>query len=285
VLSSLDIERKIGSFRAIDDIVGAMKAYAGVAIRKTGELVQNVRVYEDNVLLAMADLSAHHAGITLEIPTGGKRIVVAFGSSQGLCGPYNEMIAEAAASFALPGDALFVIGKRLQSAFEARHIACIGCSDSVGSVDGIGGALRKTVESLKRPYAQEEYDSITLVFMTIPEKKPRVDVERILPPDRERVRVLRPVRFAPLTYLGPQEVFARIVEEFLFISLYRCYLESLRSENWYRLRTMEGASENLKRRLGDLGSLQKYARQEEITEEMLEILGSGAFYRRQSPAD
>jgi F0F1-type ATP synthase gamma subunit len=44
---------------------------------------------------------------------------------------------------------------------------------------------------------------------------------------------------------------------------------------------MEGASENLKRRLSDLDSLQNYVRQEEITEEMLEILGGGMFYRKQ----
>jgi F0F1-type ATP synthase beta subunit len=68
-------------------------------------------------------------------------------------------------------------------------------------------------------------------------------------------------------------------------NLFGSPIASLRSENWYRLRMMEGTSENLKRCLGDLGSLQKYARQEEITEEMLEILGSGAFYRRQSPVD
>ncbi len=277
--SSSDIERTIGSFRAIDDIVGAMKAYAGMAIRKTGELVQNVRVYENNVLLAMADLSAHDPGITLEIPTPGKRIVMTFGSSQGLCGPYNEMVADAAAAFALPGDALFVIGKRLQGVFEARHIDCVAYEDTVGSVSGIGEALKNTVERLKLVYAHEEYDSITLVFMRISEKKPQVNVERILPPDRELVRALRPVCFPPLTYLGPRDVFARVLEEFLFISLYRCYLESLRSENWFRLRSMEGATESLKRRLADLGSLQKFARQEEITEEMLEILGSGAFYR------
>jgi F0F1-type ATP synthase gamma subunit len=42
---------------------------------------------------------------------------------------------------------------------------------------------------------------------------------------------------------------------------------------------MEGAAENIKRRISDLDSLQKYIRQEEITEEMLEILGSGMFYR------
>jgi len=43
---------------------------------------------------------------------------------------------------------------------------------------------------------------------------------------------------------------------------------------------MEGAAKNIKRRILVLNSLQKYIRQEEITEEILEILGSGMFYRQ-----
>ena len=80
--------------------------------------------------------------------------------------------------------------------------------------------------------------------------------------------------------LEPKIIFNKILEEFLYISLYRCYMESLRSENWYRLRSMDGASETLKRQLSNLNSIQMYTRQEEITEEMLEILGSGMFFKR-----
>jgi F0F1-type ATP synthase gamma subunit len=71
----------------------------------------------------------------------------------------------------------------------------------------------------------------------------------------------------------------RVLEEFLSASLYRCYVESLRSETWFRLRTMEEASESLKKRIAELSSQQNYVRQEEITEEMLEILGGGMFFR------
>jgi F0F1-type ATP synthase gamma subunit len=41
---------------------------------------------------------------------------------------------------------------------------------------------------------------------------------------------------------------------------------------------MEGASENIKRHITELDSLRKYLRQEEITGEILEILGSGGFF-------
>lgn len=129
-------------------------------------------------------------------------------------------------------------------------------------------------------YKKEEYYNLTFIFTYISEKRPEISAEQILPLDITRLSALKPLKIPPLIYLEPEIIFNKILEEFLYISLYRGYLESLRSENWYRMRSMEGASESLERRILELGSLQKYVRQEEITEEMLEILGSGMFYRR-----
>jgi hypothetical protein len=124
--------------------------------------------------------------------------------------------------------------------------------------------------------------TLTLLCMTIVDKRSQITAKRVLPPDRERLRAFRPVVFPPIIHLEPRDVFAKALEELLFISLYRCYLESLRSEIWFRLRSMEGASESLNKRIAELGSLQNYVRQEEITEEMLEILGSGTVISRRS---
>lgn len=105
-------------------------------------------------------------------------------------------------------------------------------------------------------------------------------MKQTLPPDMHKEGALSQTRVPPYTYLEPKKIFEKILEEFLFISLYRGYVESLRSENWYRMRSMEGASETLKRQLSDLNAMQMYTRQEEITEEMLEILGSGMFFKK-----
>jgi F-type H+-transporting ATPase subunit gamma len=282
LLSSADIEKKIKAFNTIEDIVGAMKAYAGVTIVKTEELVINIRAYEENILYAIADVMAHYPGLSLQLKEQDerKRILIAFGSSQGLCGPFNEKIVDVISETINSNDTLFIIGKRLKSSIELKQIPYFGYSDSAASVNGIQPALKDTVSKIMDMYNKEEYYNLTLIFTYISEKKPEIFLEQILPPDIARLSALKPLNFPPLTYIEPQIIFDKILEEFLYISLYRCYLESLRSENWYRMRSMEGASESLKRHISELGSLQKYVRQEEITEEMLEILGSGMFYRR-----
>lgn len=278
--SSLDIEKKIKALYTIEDIVGAMKAYAGVTMRRTEDLVQNIRAYENNLLFAMADIVFHYPGISLKEQNEGKRILVAFGSSQGLCGSFNEKMVDVVSGVITGNDILFVIGKRLKSSFELKHVPYEDYSDSVASINGIQSALKETVSKIVNIYSKEEYYNLTLIFTYIFEKKAEISVEQILPPDIHKVSALSPTSIPPFTYLEPKKVFEKILEEFLFISLYRCYIESLRSENWYRLRSMEGASETLKRQLSNLYSMQMYTGQEEITEEMLEILGSGMFYEK-----
>lgn len=279
MLSSLDIEKKIRALYTIEDIVGAMKAYAGVTIRRTEDLVQNIRAYENNLFLAMADIITHYPGISLREQNKGKRILVAFGSSQGLCGSFNEKMVDVVSNVITGNDILFVIGKRLKTSLELKHVTYGDYCDSVASINGIRPALKETVSKIMNIYKKEEYYKLAFIFTYIFEKKAEISVEQILPPDINKVSALSPTRIPPFTYLEPKIIFNKILEEFLFISLYRCYMESLRSENWYRLRSMDGASETLKRQLSNLNSVQMYIRQEEITEEMLEILGSGMFYK------
>lgn len=278
--SSLEIEERIRTFHDIADIVNAMKAYAGVTVRRTEEIIPNIRVYEKNMLNAMSDILSYFPDMPLIKNDGGRRILVGFGSSQGLCGPYNDKVAEAVAETISETDVLFIIGKRLASSLELRHTVFAEYGESVLSINGIQPALQDITMKIMQRYKEQEFFNLTLLFTYVSENKALVLVERILPPDISSVRHRKKYNGQkPFTYLDPEIIFTAALEEFLYISLYRAYAESVRSENWYRLRSMEGASENLKRQIGELGSLQKYVRQEEITEEMLEILGSGMFYK------
>jgi ATP synthase F1 gamma subunit len=279
--SSLEIAERMRTFHDIADIVNAMKAYASVTARRTEEIVPKIRMYEENMLNAMSDILLYFPDMPLSRNNGGRRVLVGFGSSQGLCGPYNDRVAEAVAETVSETDVLFIVGKRLASSLELRHTVFAEYGESVLSINGIQPALEAITTKIMQIYKGQEFFNLTLLFTYVSEDKALVSVEQVLPPpDISSVRHRgKNNRQKPFTYLNPEIIFTAALEEFLYISLYRAYAESLRSENWYRLRSMEGASENLKRQISELGSLQKYVRQEEITEEMLEILGSGMFYK------
>ncbi len=277
MLSSTDVEKKMRVFSDIGDIVDAMKAYAGAAVRRTESLIPSVREYEKNVLLALADVISLVSEAPVEERSGARRLLVAFGSSQGLCGAYNERMCGALGEVMTGGDSLFVIGRRLKSSLETRGVRCGAYHDSVAGVSGIGQALRECISQLMNLYRSEDCYTLALVYTSIPEKLAEISVEQILPPG---ICGVRSVKSPPLMHLRPEPVFEMLLEQYIGVGLYRGFLESLRSENWYRLRSMEGASDNIMRHIAELDSLRKYVRQEEITGEMLEILGGGGFFRR-----
>lgn len=281
MISSIDVEIKRKAFRTIEDIVSAMKAYAGVTIRKTEEFVRNIRVYEENIIHTMLDITTHYPHISFEQEQIGKRILIAFGSSHGLCGSFNEKMADAVSNTLGSNDTLFITGRRLKSVIESRQIGYARHIDAPVSATGIKQSLKETFSQITKIYKVGGYYNLTVIFTVVAENRAVTLTEKILPPDMKRTLTLKPSLVPPLTYSEPLAIFDKVLEEFIYISLYRCFMESLKSENWYRLRSMEGASENLKRRISDLDSLQNYVRQEEITGEMLEILGGGMFYGKQ----
>jgi ATP synthase F1 gamma subunit len=276
---SPDIERKIRTFSSIEDIVNAMKAYAGVTIKRTEEMVEAVRAYEEQVTRALAFATALDPGFFAGAPGAGARILVAFGSSQGLCGALNERVAEVVKGELRPDDRLLFVGRRLQSA-AARDLTSTDVLDSAVSVSGIKTVLDATVAWILERYLQGDAYTLSFIFTAVSGSQARVVLERVLPPDLAALAAERPAGALPLLTLESRELLSGLLRELIAISLYRCFAESLRSENWYRMRVLEGATENLKRRIGELGSLRNYLRQEEITEEMLEILSSGGFYAR-----
>lgn len=278
--SSPEIERKIRTFDAVEDIVNAMKAYAGVTIKRTEEMVRAVRAYEEQVFRALACLAERDPGPFQPGPPGGRKILVAFGSSQGLCGALNEHLADALPGTLGPGDALLVVGRRLAVAAESRRLPVPDADDSVVSVSGIRPALERTVSWILERYRAGGHYAVSFLFTSVAGSRARVVLERILPPDLSVYPAARPARFPPALHLPDGELLEGLLRELIGIGIYRSYAESLRSENWYRMRVLEGATENLNRHIAELGSLRNYLRQEEITEEMLEILSSGGFYGR-----
>lgn len=278
MISSVAIERKMKALSATGDIVDAMKAYAGVAIRKTEELITNVREFEGNILSALAGIMSCNGMLANGRPQGERRLLVAFGSAQGFCGPFNEKMADVVTGMKGEGDSLFIVGRRLRSSLSLRGGEETGFLDSVVSVGGIASALPECLSQLLRLYRDGEYYTLTLVYTSFSGKSAEIAVEQVLPPDVVRVPAVQAGKPEVLLYLDQKLIFERLLEQFLGISLYRCFLESLRSENRYRLISMDGASDTIRRRIAGLDSLGKYARQEEVTEEMLEILGSGGFF-------
>ncbi len=68
------------------------------------------------------------------------------------------------------------------------------------------------------------------------------------------------------------DLFSSVVRQYLFVSLYRAFAESLKSENASRLSSMQAAQKNIEERLTELNSQHRHQRQSSITSELLDIV-------------
>jgi len=81
-----------------------------------------------------------------------------------------------------------------------------------------------------------------------------------------------PSHCLPTYTMNEEEFFYDLTQEFLFISMYRSFVESLASENASRLSSMQTAEENIQDRLTELQNQYNLQRQTEITEELSDII-------------
>ena len=71
----------------------------------------------------------------------------------------------------------------------------------------------------------------------------------------------------------PEELLARLIPEYVTISVYRALLESAASELGARMTAMRNAAENAETMMDDLTLEMNRVRQAEITQEILEVVG------------
>ena len=75
-------------------------------------------------------------------------------------------------------------------------------------------------------------------------------------------------------YLKSKDILHSLIKEYLHISIYRAFIESVASENQARLNAMVHASNTIKEREKLLTQELNVHRQQEITDELLEIINT-----------
>jgi len=103
----------------------------------------------------------------------------------------------------------------------------------------------------------------------------REETRTVLPPLREQLHEAadRELSYDPILTAPVGALLLRFVDEYFFIQLYRAMLESHASENGARLLAMTAAGTNIDRKLVDLTKAFQTARQENVTSELLDVVG------------
>jgi len=291
-----DVRNRINSVKNIQKITGAMQLVAAARLRRAEQRIEALRPYA-SAIRRMTRQAAEAAGNVLNLPILAERESVSnvglllIAGDRGLAGAFNSNIVRRGVAAGREHDSqghkpvYFASGRRPASSLTFRGLEpadiFTGFTDRPSYADA-----RRIAERLIAAYVDEEVDQVEIFYNGyISPINQVVRRETLLPLQQATVleeddeedekgeeehsgpRAL--VEYEP----DPEEILKRLVPDYVEISIYRALLESTASEHGARMTAMRNASENASTLIEDLTLEMNRARQAEITQEILEVVG------------
>ncbi|NJN82273.1 MAG: F0F1 ATP synthase subunit gamma [Caldilineaceae bacterium] len=259
------LRRQIKSATDLLGVVKTMKTLAAVNIRHYERAVASLAEYNRTVEMGLHIVLSDRNGrsVVAEKQPNPALGAIVFGSDQGLCGAYNERIATIAAAQI----------DRLHRNHVAPTVAAVGVRVAV-LLEEAGLAVRQVSGNTCRPRwrhplvqellivierwrLERHTDEIVLFHNRPAGGAAYVPVfSRLLPLDLEWLSTLEktawPSHVLPTFTMPWDQLFAALVRQYLFVTLYRGSAEALASENASRLGSMQNAERNIEDRLVEL---------------------------------
>jgi F-type H+-transporting ATPase subunit gamma len=298
--SQKEVKSRIASIANIQKITRAMEMVAAARLRRSEQRIADLRPYSEGMRKLTRIASAHAGGVP-RVPVLAERenvqkvgLVLVTGD-RGLAGAFNSnIIREGMRSAARVREegaepSFSVVGRKGVSALTFRKQELAG--EYVGFTDRPSFAdAREIGEALTARYVDEEVDRVELVY------------NRFVSPLTQYVwrQTLLPLQQAEVVGEGAEEeeeattedesegsqsrsewvfepeaeeLLGRLIPEYVTISVYRALLESAASELGARMTAMRNAAENAESINDELTLEMNRARQAEITQQILEVVG------------
>jgi F-type H+-transporting ATPase subunit gamma len=298
--SQKEVKSRIASIKNINKITRAMEMVAAARLRRAELRIADLRPYAEG-MRKLTRTAAEHAGGIPRVPVmvereNVKRVgIVLVTGDRGLAGAFNSniiregmrMAAKVRQDGAEPSFA--VVGRKGVSAMTFRKqdvsASYVGFTDRPAFSNA-----REIGEEMTARYVDEDLDRVELIY------------NRFVSPLTQHVwrQTLLPLQQAEVIGEGaeaerqgeeeetpaeqaqsksewgyepdPEELLARLIPEYVTISVYRALLESAASELGARMTAMRNAAENAEAIMDDLTLEMNRVRQAEITQEILEVV-------------
>ncbi len=279
------LKRKIRSAHELQSVVRTMKALAAVSIRQYERAVESLEQYNRTVLLGLRAVLKNRpqeAGSAREAATDHLGAIV-FGSDQGMCGQLNEQIATYALDrmdeLGIENNrrTILAVGDRVGSRLQGDRQPVADVFSVPSSLAGVTPSVQQVLLQILAWTQEQGIQRVELYYseqLSGASYEPRTI--RLLPVDRAWLARIEeepwPTRVLPDFSMGWDALFSALIRQYLFVSLYRAFAESLASENASRLAAMQNAERNIDERLTELRGRFNQQRQSTITEELLDIV-------------
>lgn len=284
MLTAEALKRRIQSAQDLLGVVKTMKALAAVSIRQYQRAVESLGEYNRTVEMGLQVLLKDRrdplSSSVSRVPRLG---AIVFGTDQGLCGQLNNVIVQHALEemdkTGIPKENRIVIaiGVKTADLLEDGGQRVFETLATPGSTAGITPMVQDITLFLETWRFRNLVENMSLYYneyLTGANYRPRT--LKLLPIDKEWLAGLRKrkweSRTLPMFTMDWEPLFRAMIREYLFVSLYQAFANSLASENASRLAAMQNAEKNIEERLEELNVQFHRQRQMTITEELLDIV-------------
>jgi F-type H+-transporting ATPase subunit gamma len=295
-----DIRGRISSVKNIRKITRAMEMISAARLRKAEQRIEHLRPYADALRRMTARASQAADNIPNlpilqekeEVQTVGILLIT---GDRGLAGPFNSQILRAGnqrlRELRSDGKEVlwYAVGRRGVSSLNFRDLE-IGASWTGFTDRPAFSDARRVADGLVAAYVDDKVDRVEVFYNGyISPVNQEVRHETLLPlqqadvieddssdgegsdPGRDEDEHIHD-RALWIYEPDAEEILARLVPDYVEISIYRAMLESTASEHGARMSAMRNASDNAAELIDDLTLAANRQRQAEITQEIMEVV-------------
>ena len=278
--SARDLQRQINTVKNQARVFSALQTVSSVKFRKAEARVKRARPYAENVEQMMRDVAANATG-DLPLLTGrevNRVAVCTLTADRGLAGGFNAQVLRRTVRLReeKDPDALQVAsGRKAVAFFRFRRVEL--AEVFTGFTDNpTYEKAREIGRALTRLFDDEEADEVYLVynrFESVLNQRPVV--KRLLPvapeedDEAEEENGVSYMEYVP----DAETVLKQLVPRYVETMVWQALLEGAAGEHGARMTAMKNATDNANDLVRDLTLQMNKARQAQITQEILEIVG------------
>lgn len=277
--TTLILKRRILASQNVSKTTRAMQMIAASKLKRAQEKAQNSRPYSEklvflsqNIVRKLEESQLHRY---MKISNNAtKTLLIVFAPDKGLCGSLIANMAREILSFDLtyPDTVYLTVGKKVEkivASLKKEIVASFKFGTVIPSFD-----LVYPIATIVNDYflnnKVKEVKIITSHFLSVFQQKPQIT--KLLP-----IEFASDVKSQSLSTLfepKPKELLPMLLTHYLEISIYQSVLESFASEQAARMIAMKNATDNALDVVSELKLEYNKARQEKITNEILDVSGA-----------
>ena len=271
-----ELTARLASTRQLGSVIAAMRAIAASRSQQARRELQAIRLYADTIGQAIGQvLGTLPAGQAIAPPTARPdgMLVVALCAEQGFAGSFNERVLDVALPLADEGDGhLFVIGDRGLMVAGNRGCTPEWSVPMAAHTDEMSALADRIADAIDATLASRGPGRVLLVHGSPGEGEEQgIEPRWLLPFDFGRFPARLAAGQAPLMNLPPADLLERLAIEYVHAELCEALMLSCAAENHARMQAMIAAHGNLERTEAALTREFQRVRQEDITDEILEL--------------